>query len=690
MGWHRIVSGLAVVLGVAVAGGPDAGAASTVSLRGIVESGGTGLQGYEVSLYARFVGRFGHASVLGRDTTGPSGGFEIDYDLPPGLPPSLQPLLFVRAERGPAMLASALGQAPVTGPVVVNERTTVATGFAFAQFVNGAAIEGNRYGLLNAAHMAANLAHPETGTVAAVLRLPPNGPETTALRTFDSLANIVASCIATETGCEDLLEATTLPGGTAPTNVLQAVANIAKYPWLNVATLFDLSFKQQVYDPALAQDQPPDAWTLFLKFTGSFSSRYDANNLMSGPGAFAIDEKGFLWVNDNYEPEPSDKIACDGKRLLKFYPWGEPFPRTPYFGGGLSGAGFGISIAPNGLIWVGNFGFAGTGCPLPAANSVSVFRPNGQPLSPDEGLTAGPISWPQATVADRHGNIWIANCAADSVTLYPNGRPEKAFEVPIPPIDGSTTKMKPFGLAIDDQGNAWTAGNFNSTLAVIGPDGHVIEVIPSQGPDGRTQLSRPMGVAADSHGNIWVANSDWVDVPCPPTQPDLGPGTDPSIALFLRGSDPQPHPDSPFTGGGLTVPWGIAVDGDDTVWVANFEFPFDLSHPENIPPNQPLNRVSHFCGVDTSKCPPTKQRVGQPISPDGTGYTSDALDRNTGVSIDPSGNVWLANNWKKIPLVTNPGGNSIAVLIGAAAPLRTPLIGTPQSFADARDRGRQR
>jgi hypothetical protein len=314
-----------------------------------------------------------------------------------------------------------------------------------------------------------------------------------------------------------------------------------------------------------------------------------------------------------------------------------------------------------------------------------VFRPDGRPLSPDVmGLTAGPISWPQATVPDRSGNIWIANCAADSVTLYPQGRPHEAFEIPIPRIDASGTPMKPFGIAIDHRGNAWTTGSFNSTLAVIGPGGGPVEVIPPEDRDGRTQLRRPMGIAADSRGNIWVANSDFMDVPCPPDVPDLGPGTDPSIALFLSDSERRPHPDSPFTGGGLTVPWGIAVDGNDTVWVANFDFPFDLAHPENIPPDGPPNRVSHFCGVDTSKCPPSKQEVGQAISPDGTGYTSDALARNTGISIDPSGNVWLANNWKKVPVVTNPGGNSIAVLIGAAAPLRTPLIGTPQSFEDRR------
>ena len=80
---------------------------------------------------------------------------------------------------------------------------------------------------------------------------------------------------------------------------------------------------------------------------------------------------------------------------------------------------------------------------------------------------------------------------------------------------------------------------------------------------------------------------------------------------------------------------------------------FRLSvQPAASDPDWPApNRVSHFCGVDTSKCPPTKRGVGKAISPDGTGYTSDALVRNTAVAIDPSGNVWLANNWKRFPIL---------------------------------------
>jgi hypothetical protein len=49
--------------------------------------------------------------------------------------------------------------------------------------------------------------------------------------------------------------------------------------------------------------------------------------------------------------------------------------------------------------------------------------------------------------------------------------------------------------------------------------------------------------------------------------------------------------------------------------------------------------------------------------------------------VGPSGNIWLTNNWKiKVDPRRNPGGNAVVVVVGAAAPLKTPLIGPPVSF----------
>src|SRR5262249_32594587 len=113
---------------------------------------------------------------------------------------------------------------------------------------------------------------------------------------------------------------------------------------------------------------------------------------------------------------------------------------------------------------------------------------------------------------------------------------------------------------------------------------------------------------------------------------------------------------------GLNNPWGITVDGDDNVWVANFGG----------------QRLSELCGSKTSTCPPGKRQIGAAISPK-QGYRFDGLVRNTGVIVDPSGNAWLATNWKNPPIQTNPGGYQIVASLGLAAPVKSPAIGPPQA-----------
>ncbi|MET0167456.1 MAG: hypothetical protein ABW318_20955, partial [Vicinamibacterales bacterium] len=550
---------------------------------------------------------------------------------------------------------------------------------AFAQFIDGQKIDGNTYGMLNAVSMAANLANPQTGAVGVVLASIPNGSKTSTLPTFNSLSNVIAACIANAHYCTRLLEAARSAGGAVPTNVLQAVANIVRnpaypgYPSNADDPLFLLAQVHPVYQPALTQR--PTNWLLFLKFTGGFYKVQDSTNLMDGPGNFAIDQLGFVWVNDNYDPRPSDEYACAGRRLIKLTPSGQNFPGSPYFGGGLSGAGYGITLDPTGNVWIANFGFQDPPCEqLPIAakhNSVSKFRPDGVAITQRDGYTQGDMSWPMSIVSDREGNIWITNCGNDSVTKYPRGDPNRALNIPLGPAPRPhDPQIKPFGAVIDAKGNLWVTGNRSDTVSVISPEGTLLETLPATY-QGRAVLSHPVGNAVDSKGNVWVSNSDWLDTPCP-TRFRLGEATNPSVTMY-QADDRKPHPGSPFIGGGIKLPWCIAVDVDDTVWDFNFGA-VKVGTSTTIPTG-----ISRFCGVDTRKCPPG-WRVGDPISPS-TGYQSDALERITGGQIDSSGNVWLTNNWKiDGDPVQNPGGNAVVIAISAAAPLKTPLIGPPRSF----------
>ena len=663
------LAALATVLAACNGGGGDGR-----SLKGSVKSGNTPLPGYTVSLYASLVDATDAWQFLALGVTDANGNFEIAYELPAG-----RSVLVVEAERGASMLASAVGYGgEPPARVVVNERTTVAAGNAFAQFVKGRRVTGNPVGMINAVRMASNLADPLTGDAGAVIARAPNGNDTSTFATFNSLANAVAACVASDRACLDLFDATRTPAGATPDNVLQAVANLVKspsypgYPDSKLDPVFKLSTTNTIYQPALAAR--PTSWLLFVKITGGFYSAQDSTNLMNGPGNFAIDELGYVYIDTNYMPRPSGEFACASNRAVRLTPWGENAAGSPFIGGGLSGQGFGIVFDTIGRLWIGNFGFQDPPCELlpdrATKNSVSLFTHEGVAISGASGYTQGNISWPQGVAADRQGGIWIANCGNDTVTTYRNGDPAQAMNIalgPTPPANDP--QVKPFGAAIDLQGNVWITGNRSNAVYVLSPSGALIDTVPPTW-QGRTVITKPIGNAVDSKGNVWIANSDWLDSPCP-TRNVLGTAKNPSVTM-IRASDRTPQAGSPFTGGGITLPWGVTVDGDDTVWVLNF----GVTPPgPNNDPSQ-VNGVSRLCGADTSRCPPGLA-TGDAISPT-TSYRSNALQRMTAGAVDPSGNLWVTNNWKlDADPFQNPGANAVVILVGAAAPVKTPIIGPP-------------
>jgi sugar lactone lactonase YvrE len=638
---------IALIAGALVAGlvvplaSPAPVSAQASGLHGRVLSGATPLQGFDVTLYATTAG--GGPDALATATSAADGSFDISYDGPanPGA------VLYVLAENtatppdpGDITLAAVLGRAPIPADVVVNERTTVASAYAMTQFTENGAIAGRAPGLQNAANMVRNLVDLSSGDISPVLASSPNGGDTSARDTFNSLANMIAACIADPgTQCPALFNAATPPGGPAPATTFQAMVDINLNPWQNVATLMTLSLLPPApYQPA--RTAAPDAWTLVLRFVGDGVS-------MDGPGNIAIDHEGSLWVTNNYEFKPTAvQPVCGAENLLRFTPTGEYVAGSPYTGGGLSGAGFGIDIDPFGDVWVANFGFAAPppDCPepfQPVHNTVSQFRHDGTPVSPGStarsgaggGYTQGGIAFPQGTVSDDQGNIWIANCQGDSVTQYPGGDPTRARAFT------DIGVSKPFGVARTKSGNIFVTGVASDTVAELRPDGSSAPGSPFSGGG----LSHPLGVAVDSRDNAWIANSGLIDIPCPQVNTGSFGG---SVTLIANG-----HPTN-FSGGGLTIPWGIAVDGNDTVWVANFAG----------------KRLSQFCGADPTKCP-AGFATGQAISPAVTGYGFDGLTRNTGVAVDPSGNVWLCNNWKEVPIQANPGGYEMVAYVGVAAPV---------------------
>ena len=120
----------------------------------------------------------------------------------------------------------------------------------------------------------------------------------------------------------------------------------------------------------------------------------------------------------------------------------------------------------------------------------------------------------------------------------------------------------------------------------------------------------------------------------------------------------QPAARSPYRAKSLLGSWGLAIDGKDRVWIGGFENAI----------------IMELCGRQTSACPPGS-KTGSVLSPK-NGYTNAAMQRLTSVAIDTSGNVWGAHNYStSAPISGYVGGNGLYEIIGAAAPVRTPIRG---------------
>ena len=704
-------------------------AATAASLQGHVSSAGIPIVDSTVTLFRAGNMSGDNVVALGAAVSNAGGKFDIDYDEPG----DSGDVLYLIAQGGRAKtddaaasysaikLSTVLGSA-FPKQVTVNERTTVATAYTMNQFLLNSDISGPQTGIVNAAAILRNLVALNSGAIGQVLRNKPNGNQTETLASFNTLANMLAACVQDQALCATLFNLTAPPvdqGATVPPqDTLQAILNIARYPAQNTKALLAYARTEPAYSPALQSS--PDAWTLAL--------RYDGNGKeMDGPGFIAFDEDGNAWIANNYLWKKGTRdpkgVVCGADDVMALSPVGKDLPGAPYRGGGANGAGFGITFDKYGFVWQGNFGFAGSNCTdkdevLELSRSVSKYNTAGEPLSPDNapGMPGGfggngTIFGPQGMSSDpASGNLWIANCrntatmsdgsTPGSVVTLMNAADEtqvrsfQPFTLVTPEQAAPEFLPKPFGMTVDINGVAWVAGN--NINQVVGIDEHGNEVanfgkrFDEDPPEGEARkINRPMGIASDSLGGIWVANSGVVDIACGYQfleEENAIDGED-STFISLQGANildsegnatnsydgalasiayirPDGSGDyilNQYVGGGVIVPWGIALDGNDNVWIANFDG----------------QRLSFLCGANTHTCPAGSRQTGAPISPD-SGYSFSGLVRNTGVSIDPSGNVWLTNNWLQDPIQTNPGGREVVVFLGLAKPVQTPLLGFPR------------
>ena len=370
----------------------------------------------------------------------------------------------------------------------------------------------------------------------------------------------------------------------------------------------------------------------------------------------------------NLVRNPGTNVATLYKQSTSSTAFAPSLSKTPsdwtlfiaYTGGGLFEPGA-LGVDATGNVWVSNY-IDSTG----AAGVVSKFSPNGTPIFPS-GILANGLSDSYGLAIDASGNVWIpyeqspgsVNKGLGAVSvLNSNGQS----------ISGATGYSTggifyPIATAVDPNGTAWVVNYGNARLTQYSSTGQLLS-----GTSGlfAPSFAFPAAIAVDANHNAWIGDQNdnfvtrissdgtqYLAVSCC-NSPN-------GLAIDQRGyvwvanyagdsisqiSNSGTVVSNGYTGGGIDHPQGIAMDGAGSVWIANYRG----------------TSLSQLAGSSSSN-------PGAALSPT-IGWGSDAnLLEAFAIAIDASGNLW----------VTNFGSNTLTEFIGLAVPVKTPLIGPPQT-----------
>ena len=442
--------------------------------------------------------------------------------------------------------------------------------------------------------------------------------------------------------------------------MLEAIAGIARTPWANANALYALfdeaypepkdgSRRKSPFAPYLAW-APPD-FALMLTFAGGG---------LFAPGKFMFDANGNLWSGVNWMPGSQSGVTHNiGGGTVKFSPNGSALSPavTGFTGMGVDGVGWGTGVTLD-KVWVTSFN-----------GKIGVLDFEGRPIGNEKDFPfADQVGGLQGVGVAANGDVWIADATKNQMLYFPGGRVKDERLVQVKGL------KSPFGVAIDAQNRVWVSNAQSDTVVRFPADD------PSKAESFRAGIG-VRGVALDSKGNLWVASNMSLDFP-PPVIPDgvsimkqfqlagehflkvLTPGKTTGVVNMIRPDGTQPAPMG-FTGNGvINAAWGVSIDGNDDVWVANF-----------------WGRGVVLMAGAEPKGHPAGTKPGDVLHV----FTGGTIQMLTDVVIDPAGNVWAANNWNSPeaavydkpaqPISTWGGGSGFTIIYGVAAPVKAPLMG---------------
>jgi len=344
----------------------------------------------------------------------------------------------------------------------------------------------------------------------------------------------------------------------------------------------------------------------------------------------------------------------------------------------------GVALDGNGNLYIAGY-FDNRIRMVNTSGIITTVAGNGTPgFSGDGGpATSAELYYPSGVAVDGQGNIYIGdlynnrirmvNASGVITTVAGNGT--AGFSGDGGPATSAELNM-PAGVAVDGNGNFYIADTNNNRVRMVNPSGMITTVAGhgssgfggDGGPAKSAELYVPYGVAVDGNGNLYIADTDNNRIRVVNSSAVIN--TFAGNGNYGYGGD-----GNPATSAKLADPTGIAIDGSENLYIAD-------TNNNRIRMVTPSGVISTVAGSGTAG-----------FSGDGGPATSAELSVPAGVAMDGIGNLYIADtNNDRIRMVTPSGvistvaGDGTAGFSGDGGPATSAELNVPTGVAVDRSR----
>jgi streptogramin lyase len=466
-------------------------------------------------------------------TTGASGTFSLTGDYA-ACTPGEQLYLYASGGNAGAGDNTAIGMMAIIGGctatypnsttrVTINEMSTVAAAYAIAGFASDAthiaddeAVGTNASAAIAKTGMAnafANSANLVTLATANALSTTPSNNGTIPTTLLNTIASILANCVQTSgptsPSCVELFNFTGTPTtGDTATAAIRLAQNPVGVPGggVSITALINSLPQNVAFTPILLT--PPNDFTIPIVYAGTG---------INAPNEITVDSTGNIWVANE-----------GGNSVSELASTGAAYTETDYTDPSLNPPNA-VAIDLNGSVWLTNYG----------GGSLTEFTGSGTNYTANS-YSGGGLNLPENIAIDGNNNVWATNLVPGSISEFVGSGTSYTGT-------NYTGVSFPAAIAVDASENIWTGDNF---------DGIATEFTPGSGTYNPTQytnanLASGNALGIDANGSIWVVSG---------SSNNLGKFSGPSNSYTTQNT---------YSGGGLNAPAALAVDGSGNIWIAN-------------------------------------------------------------------------------------------------------------------------